>query len=186
MGRWANIRRLAFSGAVQGVLNPGPVDVLTPVQAVQILDDASIAVAPPLVPRVLVEGAGGPATVGEFSCLEFQGRDGGLWLELIQANTLSGPIATWRNDDQVTTVRVPVVALSTFGVPNLEPPGSGYFNSRVAALPAFSARVNLSTFGSLAVGLFLASGERFFLASVTANNLVNVTAICREVPLRVR
>ncbi len=187
MAIWQNIRRLSFSGAVQGVQNPGPVEVLTPVQAVQILDDASSAVAPPRVPRVVVAGAGAAAAVGEFSCIEVQGREGGVWVETLQGNTSSLAAAIWRDDDQATTARAPVPTLTTLGVPNLEAPGSGYFNSRVAALPAFAARYNLTTFETSGlINLFVSPGERLFIANTAANLLVNVTLVCREVPLRVR
>ena len=50
MGLWRNITRLGGIGAIQGVQEPGPTDVLTPVQTVQIVDDVSYAVRPLQVP----------------------------------------------------------------------------------------------------------------------------------------
>jgi hypothetical protein len=41
MPAWKNIRRFWSAVAAQGVVDPGPVDLLGPVQAVQILDDLS-------------------------------------------------------------------------------------------------------------------------------------------------
>ncbi len=50
MALWRNITRLAGIGARQGVQDPGPTDVLTPVQTVQIVDDVSHGVRPLSVP----------------------------------------------------------------------------------------------------------------------------------------
>lgn len=53
MGLWTNITRLAAAAANQNQQNPGPVDVLTPAQAVQVIDDVSHTVRPVPVPHGL-------------------------------------------------------------------------------------------------------------------------------------
>lgn len=185
MAIWQNIRRLASSGSVQGVQNPGPVEVLTPAQAVQILDDASIAVAPPRVPWIMAEFIGALPAGGEFSGAEIQARAGGLWIlqtERSSVNAGNQALRSWRDDDQVTTVRTVNQRVWATGAANGVGPVSAFFEIRVAAFPGNAVLFN-SADGPTPWGFFVAPGERIFIVASNANIAVGLTLWCREVPI---
>lgn len=182
MAIWANIRRLAYSATVQGVQNPGPLEILTPAQSVQIMDDASHAVAPVLVPRVWIQGLGGATAPGDFSGVEIQGREGGCVIEAISPSVPTNDnLAFWRDDDQATITRVAMTSVTTLGVPNLEAPRCGYFNVLVNALPAFQVGFPLA-FESPRIDLYVGPGERVFFVNPTANAIILFLARIREIP----
>jgi len=184
---WKNIRRLATSGPLQGVVDPGPADVIMPAQAVQIIDDASMAVAPVSVPWALATVDSNTLAL-EFSGIEVQARAAGIWImRILPRGNSAGQMRIWRDDAQVTTRRVVTPEVTVFGVPNLGALDSGVFNIRVAARPAFSAFLNQNQNASMPwPPMFLRPGERFFIIHNTAQTTLAVTLLLREVPLRIR
>jgi len=185
---WKNIRRLSFSGPVQGVVNPGPADIILPIQAVQILDDAAHAVQPATVPRGFATAtiAGGAA---DFAGLEISARAGGIWI--VRVHTLTAVnlnLEVWRDETQATVVRS--AALQTVGgVPNLASFASGIFDVRIAAIPAFAAPMNVQTPGGPGfhpLDLFVPPGERWFLVNDTVNVPGLFALSLREVPTTIR
>jgi len=184
---WKNIRRLATSGPLQGVVDPGPADVIMPAQAVQIIDDASRAVAPVSVPWALATTDSNTLAT-EFSGIEVQARGGGIWImRILPRGNSSSQMRIWRDDAQVTTRRVASVELTVFGVPNLGALDSGVFNIRVALRPTFSAFLNQNQNASMPwTPMFVRPGERFFMTHNTSNTALAVTLLLREVPLRIR
>lgn len=184
---WKNIRRLASSGSVQGVKNPGVLDVVTPAQAVQILDDATWAAPPPLA----AHGYAGPTSVigvAEHSGIEFQARAGGLWIFTQELAFGADLTLGFRNDTQVTVSRTPVTEFATLGVPNGEGFESGLFSVNVAtaALPVNRVLLNRGTATAMhyPIGpLFLAPGTRWFFVHFGANATFTSVFHIREVPV---
>jgi len=121
LGIWRNIARLAQAGSVQGVVEPGPTDVLTPAQAVQVIDDVSHAVQPVLVP-VAYYLVTTPAVAVRFATIEITGGPRGTLLRYGQGvDITASAIANTDNIELFTGLagaqanRVVQVAVANFG-----------------------------------------------------------------------
>lgn len=185
MPLWRNIRRLDTSGPVQGVVNPGPTDVVTPLQAVQIVDDASHAVAPVPSTEGFVGDTGVPAGA-EHSGLELNPKAGGLWLRFAYGQSAGAPTPLfWRDDAQVVVSRIAAVRQSNT---NSFPFVSGLFDVQIAAaaLPASRLLLIISLAIPIELDLFLPSGERWFVVNNAPNAAMNVGLRISEVPLATR
>jgi len=186
MPLWRNIQRLSFSGAVQGVVNPGSTDVITPLQGVQITDDASAIVAPPRYPHCWVAAGTGTALT-EFSGLEIAARAAGIWvLQIVNRGSNANVLRMWRDDDQAVTARAPAGDILTMGVPNGERPESAINDIRVAALPAVDVGINLDPDNGIRGSWFIYPGERFYVANLVSDTQLSATIQLREVPVRLR
>ncbi|MEE8507766.1 MAG: hypothetical protein V3T07_01765 [Myxococcota bacterium] len=185
MPLWTNIRRLAFSGAVQGVKNPGPLDVVTPAQAVSVVDAyAHWAAAPPRVPWILAEPATTTA-VGEFTGIEIMPRVGPVFVVATWSpGTSNSTQAIWRDDEQVTAARTPVVRLVTGGVPNGELPTAGIFSVliTIAAFPANAERLRRTNGRDFPLPFVMYPGERWFITNSLTNTADTGAYLLREVP----
>jgi hypothetical protein len=187
MALWKNITRLASGPAVQGVVNPGPVDVLTPYQAVQIADDATRATAPPRVPEILWTNT--PVTaVGEHTGLELLAFGAGLWLEEAQ---VSVPFSIWRDDAQVIASRIPANLVQWGLTETVAQPLSRANNVQIAAaeFPAATALAAITSSASYPwhpLHVFIPPGQRAYFAHAIANVGINVRVKCREVPIQPR
>lgn len=193
MPLWRNIRRLAWAGAVQGVQNPGPVDIIVPAQGVSLLDDASRAVAPPRYPTILAEALGpGGGVLLENNGVEVQARAGGIWLTFIydRSGAPNSGFIFRADDDFPTTFRAPIGRIQTWGVPFGEGPESGIFDVRVleTAIPASRVawRGDGDAGGSYPFDIFIAPGERLFVLQSVDNGNAFWTLALREVPVRER
>ncbi len=189
MALWRNLRRLSFLSAIQGVKEQGVLDVITPAQAVVIVDDASVGVQPVTVARGFVAPTSAPAAV-EHSGIEFSAGAGGLLLERWwQTGPIFESTDLWRDDDQVVAVRTPVVLSQVGGVPNGERFESSINSVQIAAAARPASRVTVST-GTLALhGMwqhFMRPGERWYYVRVGANVALAQTFQLREVPQRDR
>jgi len=185
---WRNIIRLGSVGALQGVKNPGQLDVVTPAQAVQIVDDVSRAVAPVNVPQILADPGTGTA-VGSHSGIEFIARGGGLWL--MGFWTTSGTAQTlvmFRNDDQVVTSRGATVGVTVLGTPDAaQTPESAINDIRIAtaAIPTGAVRIQADDPNNvLRIPLFIRPGEHFFIIAGITNTSSAIAAQLREIPSR--
>ncbi len=187
MPLWTNIRRLAFAGAVQGVKEPGPLDVITPAQGVVVLDDSSAVVSPAKHPIFFVS-ASAAVNAARFTGLEIQPRGGAVsLLSIMVKGTGSVTTAMWRDDAQVSFSRNPTVQVTTGGVPNLERPDCGIFDVQLAALPAFfvQSRTNNAQ-GRQPMPLIMWPGERWFFTANVVNTAMADVFLFREAPNRDR
>lgn len=188
MALWRNLRRLSFLSAIQGVKEPGELDIITPAQAVQVVDDASHAVAPVPIPRGFVSATSAPALL-EHSGIEFAVGAGGLWIDRWwQIAAAFDFIDIWRDDDQVVTLRTPVVLSQVGGVPNGERFDSSINSVQIAAAARPASRVQVSTAAALhdTWNQFLRAGERWYFVDQTADSPFAQVFQVREVPQRDR
>ncbi len=188
MALWRNIRRLSFSGALQGAKEPGELDIITPAQAVQVVDDASRAVAPVSVPQALVNVTNVPALL-EHSGIELQPRAGGLWLVVAGGGLFASATDFWRDDDQVTAARAPG-NIQSWGVPNGQAIESGVFAVQIAAAARPADRVGLGAFAQgeafPPAPVYLEPGVRVFFVNAAVNDALTQWFGVREVPHRQR
>lgn len=185
MSLWRNIHRLAFAGAAQGVQSPGEPNVQTPIQAVQLTDDARRVAPPPLVPDVVAFVSAG-AVVGQHGGFEIRPGGGGMWITMIKAPA-NGRI--WRADVQTVATRA-AAQLAIWG-----PPAGGALEGSVNEVHIATANIpaGAPTWLSLAtlphvlpMDLFLPPGQALYLVHATANSLYEVSMTMREVPTRDR
>lgn len=118
MALWRNIQRLAGVGAVQGVVEPGPTDVLTPAQAVQVIDDVSHAVQPLAVPVSFYQVTS-PAVALRFAAFRVNAGPRGTLVRLgigqNAAGTAISNLDTMAVDTQALANLTTVVPTVTFG-----------------------------------------------------------------------
>jgi hypothetical protein len=181
---WKNIRRLAFTGAAQGVLNPGPLDVLTPMQSVQLTDDASRLAAPPRILDAMA-GADVSGVAGIFSGVEIKASAGGIWLDAFAlSGVTNNPFSMWRDDAQALVSTV-AANIATWGPTVERAPLSRIQGVRVAAIPADALVWDQSNFmaGALReIRLFIPPGQALYMANTTANGAIAFFLRLREVP----
>lgn len=191
MAFWKNITRLGNSGPVQGVKNPEPLDVITPLQGVQITDDATWAVAPPAVPHGLIQGLMIPG-VGFNSGLEIIAGGRGVWIKdawLETAGVFDRSMVIWQDNNQaiggLRGVQLPFVA----GVVPGTTTETQFFAVQIAtaAIPPRGTAAGRTDFGVevgqvVPLNLFLPVGMRVFIANLQGNELDTVVYTFREVP----
>jgi len=184
MGVWTNITRLAQAGSVQGAQNPGPTDVITPAQAVQVIDDVSHAVPPVAVPVALWNGIS-VAVVARSSAFEIRAAPNGTLIRtIIGRNNVTGLPA---NVDTVRIATTPVALANLAAVADrlvlgAPAPLSSIFSGDIA-LPISPADVGWR-FGinGTTVDLFLAAGEVMQLYNATTNQQVILGFITQDIP----
>lgn len=181
---WRNIQRLARGIAGQGVQDPGPVDLAGPVQAVQLLDDASRLVAPPDVPEGLVffqvTGPGG-VNIG-VGVIEPSAA--GLWVRRIHFGDTAGDFWMWSQETLANFTPTGVVTPPWF------PPFASRF--RIGSFPLANLPVDTSPIGNsgavqparaaLELDMFLPPGRFLFFGTETIASIMEISIQVREVP----
>lgn len=174
---WRNIARLARSAVLQGVQEPGPVDVVAPVQTVQIYDDASHLTPPVQVPHGIITAVVG-AVAGQRSALQITAGGRGLWVEWIQrvgAGAAFSCVGFMTPTRMFTGAAVP----TTWTPPFLSAFRSGSFAA--AAIPT-AANTLVINFAPNEIGRFLAPSEILVLCGNADNTQFEVSVKVQEVP----
>ncbi|MHC4607353.1 MAG: hypothetical protein ACYTAF_10570 [Planctomycetota bacterium] len=184
---WRNIVRLANAATAQAVVDPGPVDVATPAQAVQVLDDVSHTVSPVVVPLFFFAALSPAPGAGRHATIEFRPGPRGSLIRSVAGYQVAPP--AWANNSDVDVwIQVGALILANpVAVP-------GATNFGVAALstctfgdvPTASISAAAAPFRALAAGtfvdLFVAPGQVVNLIRGTANLQAACALLVQDVP----
>ncbi len=178
---WRNIARLAGLGPLQGVVDPGPTDVITPAQLVQVGDDVSHTIPPVIVP-VSIFSAQSPIVAVRFATVEIQAGPRGTHLEfLVGFSAADTPgnltMEAWTTATTLAN-RAAVAGVQIGALPSLTTCTVG----DAAALGAPSS-IHRSGVSFLTVpDLFLPAGEILFISAQTAGVFGGVVFLAQDVP----
>lgn len=183
MGVWRNISRLANLGAVQGVVEPGPTDVLTPAQLVQIGDDVSHTISPVVVPVAYYQ-AEAPIVVANFSIVQIRAAPRGTRFFPGGGMTATGIAGNITLDisttDGLTILNPVILAPALFGgVANLHRVTAG----DVAAAPAPNGIARfIAHDNSMWDSYFVPGGTVLNVVGVSINAFIGFTMTLQDVP----
>lgn len=187
MGLWENIRRLSNAATIQGVQDPGRVDVLTPAQAVQVIDDVSHAVPPVLVPlaetHITIAGVAlefsaailSPGPSGSL-IVNARGSNGVTAGANIEVFTVPRPLGT----TALATVAGTALTAQTNGLAPLHTWRTGNLAASLLVGTFVPTRVGV---GGRAMDMFLAPGREWVIQLVGVAAGLFCTVEVQDVPI---
>lgn len=184
MGLWRNIARLARAGSVQGVVEPGPTDVLTPAQAVQVLDDVSHAVQPLAVP-VSIHSALSPAVALRLPAVRIQAGPRGTLIRSLYGQNAGATASSNVNTFAIFDPAVDALANETIAPPVLVLGGTAthrVFTGDLVDPISLFMFIEANKVGA-AIDLYLEPDESIGIGETQSPNVVRVfNLIIQDIP----
>jgi hypothetical protein len=183
---WKNVGRLWSALAAQGITDPGDVDLVGPVQTVQLVDDASHAAQPVSVP---ISGAHitSPAVAARRSSIAIQpGPRGTLFVGASVGASAATNHLIWSETSLALLANATLVARG-LGLPNQLPQLSRFWIGDVlpASIPATAPifrPAHTSSAGIVPMDLYIAPGSVLFIADDADNTAQILSLWVQDVP----